>query len=439
MTTGLARAAVRFRPASFAGTFLALLFASAIVTACGVLLQTGLTASLAPARYADAPILVSAEQQVEVTVVHGEDPDTIAQALPERARLDASLTAAVAAVPGVGQVRPDSTFPVSAAASGLPGLTGRGWAALGIAPGERLVEGRAPADGELVLDAASARAAHLAPGAVLAVDTPTGPASYRVSGLADAQPGRATAWFADGAADRISGHPGRVDALAVRPAPGTDPSALARSLRHALDGKAQVTTGQQRGAVEQPALLRGKEVLAGFGGSFGGTATMTAVFVLAGTIALATGQRAREFALLRTIGATPRQVRRAIATEAVLVAPVASAIGVLPGLALARWWFGELVARGAVPAGVSLDAGPLPLLVSVALCTVTALGPAGSRPGAVPGCGPPRRSARPLPVRARRARSGRCSARCSPRARSRWRWSPPNCPVRRRRTPRWAW
>ncbi|MFG2697296.1 FtsX-like permease family protein [Kitasatospora sp. NPDC048407] len=373
MTNGLARAAIRFRPASFVGTFLALLFASAIVTACGVLLQTGLTASITPHRYADAPIVVSADQQVKMTVVHGKRPDTIAQTLPERARLDASLTAVVAAVPGVEQARPDSAFPVSAGRSGLPALTGRGWAALGIAPGERLTEGRAPADGELVLDAASARAAHLSPGTDLTVDTPVGTASYRISGLAEAQPGRATAWFADGTADRISGHPGRIDALAVRPAPGTTPAALADALRQALDGKAQVATGQQRGEVEQPVLLKAKEVLAGIGGSFGGTAATVAVFVLASTIALATGQRAREFALLRTVGATPRQIQRSIATEAVLIAPVAAAIGILPGLALARWWFGELVARGAVPSGVSLDTGPLPLLVSVAVCTGTAL------------------------------------------------------------------
>ncbi|OKJ03277.1 FtsX-like permease family protein [Kitasatospora sp. CB01950] len=388
MTNGLARAAVRFRPASFAGTFLALLFASAIVTACGVLLQTGLTASVKPERYADAPIVVSADQHVKITVVHGKQPDTVTRPLPELARLDASLTAVVAAVPGVGEARPDSAFPVSANRPGqpgqaeqanlpnlpdLPGLTGRGWAALGIAPGEHLTEGRAPTDGELVLDAASARAAHLAPGATLTLDTPAGTAPYRISGLAEAQSGRATVWFPDATADRISGHPGRIDALAVRPAPGADPRALAKALRQALDGKAQVTTGLQRGEVEQPALLEAKEVLAGIGGSFGGTATTVAVFVLAGTITLATGQRAREFALLRTIGATPRQIRRSIATEAGLIAPVAAAIGVLPGVLLARWWFGELVSRGAVPAGVSLDVGPLPLLVAVALCTGTAL------------------------------------------------------------------
>ncbi|MGW4804195.1 FtsX-like permease family protein [Kitasatospora sp. NPDC004272] len=388
MSNGLARAAVRFRPASFAGTFLALLFASAVVTACGVLLQTGLTASVAPVRYADAPIVVAADQQVKSTVKRGEDSETISQSLPERARLDSGLTATVASLPGVDRALPDSAFQVSATGTGRSGpsgpvggdglsdgsgLTGRGWGALGIAPGERLAEGRAPADGELVLDTASARAAHLAPGDTLTLTTPAGSAAYRVSGLAEAQPGSATVWFSDSTADRISGHPGRIDAIVVRPAPGTDPRGLADELRHSLDGRAQVSTDRQRGAVEQPALYGAKEMLTGIGGSFGGIAAMTAVFVVAGTIALATGQRAREFALLRTIGATPRQIRRSIAAEAALVAPVAAAIGVLPGLALARWWFGELVSRGAVPPDVVLGVGPLPVLAAVAACTVTAL------------------------------------------------------------------
>ncbi|ROR35549.1 FtsX-like permease family protein [Kitasatospora cineracea] len=387
MSNGLARAAVRFRPASFAGTFLALLFASAIVTACGVLLQTGLTASVQPSRYADVPVVVAADQQVELTVKRGEDRETIAQPLPERARLDAGLTATVAALPGVAQALPDSSFPLStttapatppsssSSSSSIngPGLTGRGWSALGIGPGERLTEGRAPSDGELVLDSASARAAHLSPGGTLTLTTPTGSASYRISGLAEARPGSPTAWFSDRTADRISGHPGRIDAVAVRPAASTDPRTLADELRHALNGQAQVSTGQQRGTVEQPVLHEAKAMLTALGASFGGMATMTAVFVVVSTVALATGQRAREFALLRTIGATPRQIRRSIAAEAVLVAPLAAAIGVLPGLALARWWFGELVARGAVPSDVELGVGPLPVLAAVVACTVTAL------------------------------------------------------------------
>ncbi|MFD0274413.1 ABC transporter permease [Kitasatospora sp. NPDC127111] len=399
MSNGLARASVRFRPASFAGTFIALLFGAAVIMACGTLLQTGLTASVPPVRYARTPVVVAADPTVSITwKVTGEagDTETERQALPERARVDAALAGRIAAQPGVAAARPDTAFPVPASSGGqgapaLPGLTGRGFAALGIAgPGEQLVEGRAPGAGEVVVDADTARAAHLAPGATVVLTAPGGSGGYRVVGLA-ASPGSGgpQAWFADPVADRLSGHPGRVDAIAVQPREGVTGTALAAQVRLAVGGEAEVLTGDGRGTVEQPALTASRAMLTGLGGSFGGIATMTAVFVVMSTVALATGQRAREFALLRAIGATPRQIRRTIATEAVLVAPVAAVLGVLPGLALARWWFDELASRGAVPGTVMLDVGPLPVVAAVLTCTLAALtagflaarGPAGLRPG----------------------------------------------------------
>ncbi|MFF2541706.1 FtsX-like permease family protein [Kitasatospora sp. NPDC058063] len=373
MTNGLARSSVRFRPASFAGTLVALLLGAVVVVACGVLLQTGLTASLKPARYADAPVVVAAEQAVKIQKKVGKDTETVEQATPERARTDAALVGRLAALPGVAAARPDTAFPLPATGP-APALTGRGFAALGIAgPGDTLVEGRAPGANEVVLDADTARAAHLAPGARLTLTAPGGTADYRVSGLAAAQQAGPTAWFADATADRLSGHPGRIDAVAVQPRAGVSTAALAAQVRQAVGGDARTFTGDDRGAVEHPALGGARSLLMALGGTFGGYATMTAVFVVMSTVALATGQRAREFALLRAVGATPRQIRRTIATEAMLVAPLAAALGILPGLALARWWFGQLVERGAVPADVRLDIGPLPMLVAVLACTLAAL------------------------------------------------------------------
>ncbi|MER8182348.1 FtsX-like permease family protein [Kitasatospora sp. NPDC094015] len=379
MSNGLARASVRFRPASFAGTFVALLFAAAVITACGALLQTGITASVPPVRYAAAPVVVAADANVSITVRTGEDTDTEELAVRERARVDAALTARIAALPGVAAARPDTAFPIPASArdrsgsAALPPLTGRGFAALGIAgPGEQLVEGRAPRAGEVVLDADTAHAAALAPGATVTLTAPGGTAAYRIAGLA-AAPGTGTAWFADQDVDRLGGHPGRVDAIAVQPGDGVDPGALAARIRQAVDGRALVLTGDARGTVEQPELATSRTMLIALGGSFGGVATMTAVFVVVSTVALATGQRAREFALLRAIGATPRQIRRTIATEAVLLGPVAGLLGSLPGLALAHWWFGELARRGAVPRAVSLDVGFIPVLAAAGGCTLAAL------------------------------------------------------------------
>ena len=389
MSNGLARASVRFRPSAFVGSFVALLFAVVVMTACGTLLQTGLTAHLAPVRYAHTPVVVAADQSVRIDVQHGKETEQVAEALPDRARLDTALATRIAAEPGVAAALPDLAFPVEPAqSSNLPPLTGRDFSAAGITvpSGEVLAQGSAPQAGQVVLDAATARAAHLVPGDTVELTGPAGAGAFRVSGIAQQQAadgtgsgtgtgtGGGTAWFADAEAGRLSGHPGQADAIAVLPRAGVSTDALAAQVRQAVGDSAEVSTGDARGAVEQPQLATGQEALTGLGGSFGGIAAMTAVFVVMGTLSLAVGQRAREFAMLRAIGATPRQIRRTIATEAMLVAPLAGVLGVLPGLGLARWWFGQLVQRGAVPPGVSLDIGWLPIVGSIVVGLLSALG-----------------------------------------------------------------
>jgi putative ABC transport system permease protein len=352
---------VRFRPASFVGTFVALFFAAAVVTACGVLLQTGITAHVAPVRYAHVPVVVAPHGDARIHVTQGGDAETESEPLPGTPRLPSALAGKVAAEPGVAAAVPDIGFPLQGA--GLHGLTGRNWAAA-VIDGARTVRGHAPGRGEVVLDPATARAAGTGLGRTVTLTAPGGTAAYRVAGLtaATATP---TAYVADSAAPRLSGHPGLADAIAVLPDPGVGTDRLAGLARHAVGGAADVRTGDGRGAAEQPQLGGAKEMLIALGGSFGGVATATAVFVVMGTVALALGQRAREFALLRAVGATPRQIRRTVATEALLIAPLAGALGVLPGVALARWWFDQLVRRDAVPHGAALDVGWIPMAVAV--------------------------------------------------------------------------
>lgn len=248
-----------------------------------------------------------------------------------------------------------------------------------------LVSGTAPRTGEVVLDATAVRAAV---GDTIVLETPTGRAEFRVSGLAKAGTGGvprgATGWFSDAQASVLAGHPGRADAIAVLARTGADAGDVADAVEKALTGtRAHVYTGDDRGAVEEHGLGYAKETLTGIGGSFGGIATVVALFTAAGTVALSVAQRAREFALLRAIGATPRQIRRAVAAEALLVAPIAGLAGCLPGIGLAQWWFGQLKDRGAIPEAVDLHVSFIPLLVAVALGLLTALAAgwaAGRRP-----------------------------------------------------------
>ncbi|MGA4841918.1 FtsX-like permease family protein [Streptomyces sp. G45] len=357
---GLARAAVRFKPAAFVGTFVALMMASLIVSACGILLETGLRASVPPERYRHAPVVATADQQVH----YGSGEDDSTEQVPDRARMDAALVAKAATAPGAREAVADVTFPVK---DGGTALTAHNWGSTAFT-GDRLRAGRAPAAGEVVLAGTKARV-----GDRVTLTTPDGPRAFRVRGLAGAPGAAPTAWLADSDAVRLSGHPGRVDAVAVLAKDGVSAATLKSQVAKALDGKAKVFAGDGRGGAENPALAEAKELLTALGGSFGGIAATVAVFTAAGTVALSVGQRSREFALLRAIGTTPRQVRRSIATEALLVAPLAGVIGCLPGIGLARWWFGQLKDRGAVPDGVDLAVSWIPLVTAAGTALVTAL------------------------------------------------------------------
>ncbi|MFE2310748.1 ABC transporter permease, partial [Streptomyces sp. NPDC059411] len=145
-TNGLARAALRFRPAAFAGTFIALLMTVAIVSACGILLESGVRASVPPARYAAAPVLVAADQQVRLRMGSGEGAHEVSAQVPEHARVDAALLARLARL---GRAVPDVVFPVrdetpaaaGAAAGGV--LDASGWGSTAFSPTEQRA-GRAP-------------------------------------------------------------------------------------------------------------------------------------------------------------------------------------------------------------------------------------------------------------------------------------------------------
>ncbi|MEU1046858.1 FtsX-like permease family protein [Streptomyces sp. NPDC005897] len=391
---GLARAAVRFKPASFAGTFVALMMSALIVAACGVLLETSIRASVPAERYANAPVVAAADQSARVVADTVDGPEETAYPLPDTARVDAGLAAKAAAVPGAATAVPDFTFPVRGGGSASGGFTGHGWGSHAFT-GTALSEGAAPHQGEVVLGADAARTAKAGVGDTVTLETADGRADFRVAGLAEAGAGDTTgegagggtAWFADAEASVLAGHPGQADAIAVMAKEGADTDALAAAVEKALTGSGALTlTGDDRGEVEDHGLAYAKETLFAVGGSFGGIATLVAVFTAAGTVALSVGQRTREFALLRAVGATPRQIRRAVAAEALLVAPLAGLLGCLPGIGLAHWWFGQMQDRGAVPEAVELHVSGFPLLAAVGVGLLTALGAgwaAGRRPARI--------------------------------------------------------
>jgi putative ABC transport system permease protein len=79
-------------------------------------------------------------------------------------------------------------------------------------------------------------------------------------------------------------------------------------------------------------------------GNAAGVSGAAAIFVVAGTFSFAVAQRRRELALLRVVGATPRQTRRLIMSESLLVGAVSAVFGCVLGILVAPY-FAQWMAR----------------------------------------------------------------------------------------------
>ncbi|MFS3127391.1 FtsX-like permease family protein [Nocardioides sp. Bht2] len=106
-------------------------------------------------------------------------------------------------------------------------------------------------------------------------------------------------------------------------------------------------------------------VMAGFAG-------FMAIFVVSSTSSFVVAARARELGLLRLVGATPRQVRRMIRLETLVVATAASLLGC--GLAIlsfpAASWL--MVEKGLAPGGLPTPSLAWPFLVAAPIGIVVA-------------------------------------------------------------------
>ncbi|WP_299931238.1 FtsX-like permease family protein [uncultured Nocardioides sp.] len=97
-------------------------------------------------------------------------------------------------------------------------------------------------------------------------------------------------------------------------------------------------------AARQAEISRGVDVIAIMALVFVAIAVFVGALVITNTFAILFAQRMRDFALLRCVGVTRQQLRRAIRLEALALGLAAAALGVIVGL-LAGWGLVALVAH----------------------------------------------------------------------------------------------
>ena len=132
------------------------------------------------------------------------------------------------------------------------------------------------------------------------------------------------------------GSDGQVDAIDIGLADGADAAAVQAAIEDILPERTEVVTGEQLAE-------EGQSDVDGFVSVFGTgllifafiTAFISA-FIINNIFQITIGQRLRELALLRAVGASAKQVRRMIVSEAFVLGVIATVLGIFGGIGVSR-------------------------------------------------------------------------------------------------------
>ena len=195
--------------------------------------------------------------------------------------------------------------------------------------------------GQVVIDnhTASENGYHVGDSIGIQANAPARP--FRITGIAKfvgvGSTGGATfALFEPKTAQKLFGKVGQLDYIRIQSKAGVSKQRLISEIKPLLPPTATVRDVQ--GQVKQD-----KKSVGGFIDflryallAFAFVALFVGSFVIANTLSITIAQRTREFATLRTIGASRRQVLWAVVLEAAIIGFIASVLGLFLGLGLAK-------------------------------------------------------------------------------------------------------
>jgi putative ABC transport system permease protein len=205
----------------------------------------------------------------------------------------------------------------------------------------RLVEGKAPAGADdVVMDKATATKHRFVVGDRVLINLPDRPQTFTITGIVtfgtdDNLAGLTLAGFSLPTAQKLFNARGHYDTISVLAAPGADNVKLQLAIAKLLPPGVEVVSGhtvadELSSAVDNELSFISTALLI-----FALISLFVGAFTIFNTFSITVGQRTRELALLRVVGASRRQVFRSVLGEAAITGLVASLIGLGLGVAAA--------------------------------------------------------------------------------------------------------
>jgi len=207
-----------------------------------------------------------------------------------------------------------------------------------------LVEGRWPGADEVVIDEATADKESFEVGEQVGLQAAGPVERLRIAGIvhfgaASSLGGATLAGFDLATAQRLFDKRGELDEIAVAARAGVSNEQLIGQIRPVLPPNTRVIAADQQAEEDAADTNEFITFLQGFLLAFAGIALFVGSFVIANSLSITIAQRTREFATIRTLGGSRRQVLGSIIIEALVVGTLASVVGLFLGLGLAKLLF----------------------------------------------------------------------------------------------------
>jgi putative ABC transport system permease protein len=235
-----------------------------------------------------------------------------------------------------------------------------------------LTKGAWPRANQVVVDTSTASRKDLEVGQEIGVQGVGPVRRMHISGLvhfggASSLGGATLAGFDLPTAQRLFDKVGKLDQIRASARSGVSPDQLVAQIRPILPAGTQVRTGEAQADKDAEGATEFISFLQDFLLAFGFIALFVGSFVIGNSLSITIAQRMREFATLRTIGASRRQVLGSVILESFVMGVLASAVGVLVGLGLATGLFELFDAVGFTLPNNGLVLLPRTVVVALAL------------------------------------------------------------------------
>jgi putative ABC transport system permease protein len=194
---------------------------------------------------------------------------------------------------------------------------------------------------QVALDAGTAARENFRVGDTVAVSTLGAKRRYQVTGIATFGAvnslGDATMAIWDlPTAQTLLDKTGRFDGISIAARSGTSTDALLRAVQPLVPASLEVKNAAQQAAADADETNVIVNAIRYFLLGFGAIALFVGAFVIFNTLSITVAQRTREFATLRTLGASRKQVMRSVVIEGLVIGLLASVVGLFAGFGLAK-------------------------------------------------------------------------------------------------------